>query len=458
MKYSFPFLKSLFTSKTTGFAIISLCILLITGCRSCFVIDNPYAVIAPGTWRGVLLLSNENMTPNSKGEVLEGKENIKFEEVVTDELPFLFDITYTDDTTFYVEIINGTERIRVDDISVLHDRATNKDTLFMRFTEYDNYIKAVFKENIMEGYWYVPSKGSYSIPFRAKNGESHRFSTIHKPVAADYSGKWEATFGLDEPEPYKAIGEFVQKGDTLYGTFLTETGDYRYLEGNVLGNKLYLSCFDGSHAFLFTAKEMPDKTLSGGFKSGNHYTTTWEAKRNPDFQLRDPTSLTTINKGFSNKMSFKFPNSKGKIISLDDPAYQQKVKIIQIMGTWCPNCRDETVFLKSYLEKNKSLGVEVLALSFERYQESAKALGVIQRYQDKLKVPYEILWAGSSDKEASSKALPMLNQIMSYPTTLILDKKNNIRKIITGFNGPATSLYEEDIKKFDTFVKSLLAE
>ena len=73
-------------------------------------------------------------------------------------------------------------------------------------------------------------------------------------------------------------------------------------------------------------------------------------------------------------------------------------------------------------------------------------------------VPYEILWADSSDKEASSNVLPMLNQIMSYPNTIILDKKNNIRKIITGFNGPATSLYEEDIKKFDELLKFLIAD
>lgn len=439
-------------------AAMLLVLIALTGCRSCLVIDHPYTSVAPGIWRGVLLLDASQITPNKKGEVLPGKENVTFDEVNAGELPFLFEVRYTNDTAFVVEIINGAERILVDDIQVFHDRATNKDTLIMAFTEYDNYIKAVFRENIMEGAWYVPSKGSYSVPFIAKHGQNHRFTPLHRPGNTDFSGKWEATFGLEEDEPYKAIGELSQKGDTLYGTFLTETGDYRYLEGNVLDNKWYLSCFDGAHAFLFTAKEMPDKSLSGGFQSGNHYTTTWEARRNADFELRDAESLTKVRPGSSDILSFRFPDTENRMVSLDDPAFRGKVKIVEIMGTWCPNCRDETQFLKEYYAQHKALGLEVIALSFERYTDADQALGAIRKYRDKMQVPYPILWAGSNKKEEAAKALPMIDPIMSYPTTLILDKQNRIRKIITGFNGPATSKYEADIKKFDTFVKTLLQE
>ena len=35
---------------------------------------------------------------------------------------------------------------------------------------------------------------------------------------------------------------------------MTETGDYRYLDGVVSGSKMYLSAFDGAHAFLFNKK------------------------------------------------------------------------------------------------------------------------------------------------------------------------------------------------------------
>jgi hypothetical protein len=54
------------------------------------------------------------------------------------------------------------------------------------------------------------------------------------------------------------------------GTFLTETGDYRYLEGMMHNGKLYLSCFDGSHAFLFIAENNGTEITKGDFYSGLH--------------------------------------------------------------------------------------------------------------------------------------------------------------------------------------------
>ena len=74
-------------------------------------------------------------------------------------------------------------------------------------------------------------------------------------------------------------------GNKLTGTFRTDTGDYRFLEGSVQANKMYLSVFDGSHAFLFEAKLMEDSALIGSFRSGNHYKTLWEAERDATFRI-----------------------------------------------------------------------------------------------------------------------------------------------------------------------------
>ena len=135
---------------------------------------------------------------------------------------------------------------------------------------------------MIEGHFYDPGRSeNYAIRFKAKHGRDHRFTQLKKEPLFDISGKWETTFGIDKSEPYPAIGEFKQSGNKLTGTFLTETGDYRFLEGTVQANKMYLSVFDGSHAFLFEAKLMEDSTLIGSFRSGNHYKTLWEAKRNP---------------------------------------------------------------------------------------------------------------------------------------------------------------------------------
>ena len=53
----------------------------------------------------------------------------------------------------------------------------------------------------------------------------------------------------------------------------------------------------------------------------------------------------------------------------------------------------------------------------------------------------------------------MLNHVLSYPTTIFLDKKGQVRKIHTGFNGPATGeKYEVFKQEFDDEVKQLLSE
>ena len=128
------------------------------------------------------------------------------------------------------------------------------------------------------------------------------------------------------------------------------------------------------------------------------------------------------------------------------------------MGTWCPNCRDEAVFLKEYLQSHPNSNFAVIALAFERSADSAVANAQIKVYKDKMKIPYQILDAGTNNKDAASKTLPMLNKIMAFPTTIFLDRANNIRKIHTGFDGPATSKYEAYKKDFGTFMDELLAE
>jgi hypothetical protein len=65
------------------------------------------------------------------------------------------------------------------------------------------------------------------------------------------SGKWDVTITSPNGTPRKALAEFEQSGDKLTGSFLTPSGDYRFLEGIVTGDSLKLSTFDGSHAYTF---------------------------------------------------------------------------------------------------------------------------------------------------------------------------------------------------------------
>lgn len=420
----------------------------------CLTIENKFTSLPPGMWRGILLLDGENETPAGDDREV---ENRAFEEVTEGELPFQFEVGYDQNEKIFIEIINGEERIRVEDIQFGRDRTRARDTLRINFPVYDSYITGYFQERFIKGKWVVNYRENYAVPFKAEFGRDYRFTQLKKTPLLDLTGKWEVTFGLNEEEPYKAIGEFVHTGNRLVGTFLTETGDHRFLEGTVQDNKLYLSCFDGSHAYLYEGKINPDSTLTGIYRSGIHYRTLWEAKRNPSFQLVHPDSLTFLNDQ-SAPFNFSFENPEGQLVSLSDETYNGKIKIIQVLGTWCPNCLDETKYLMEYLQKNPSNDLKIIGLAFERYREKEKAMAAIQRYKTKLNVDYEILLAGYMNKKEAAERLPMLNKIVSYPTMIILDRKNRVRKIHTGFNGPATSQFVNFQRDFEGLIRSMLAE
>ncbi|MDB4728432.1 TlpA family protein disulfide reductase [Saprospiraceae bacterium] len=445
----------------TKFGSIVLFCSFIVFFTDCVVVDNEYTALPPGIWRAALKVEKELVIPtatsNKKKYLPEIPKRVS-EDVVSGELPFNFEVIYNEDGTFYIEIINGEERIPVKDVSFGRTKARAKDSIRIDFPIYESYIIAFYEDNALEGDFYAPNRGrNYSIPFAAKFGKDYRFATVKKEPVADLSGRWEVKFTEDDGSSYPAIGDFKQNGNHITGTFLTETGDYRFLEGTVQNDRLYMSCFDGAHAFLFEAEIKEDESIIGIFRSGSHYKSVWEAKKNADATLSDPNTLTYLVDG-AETISFEFPNSDGKMISLDNSEYQNKIKIVQIFGTWCPNCKDETRFLVNYLKENDNSDLAVIGLAFEKHRDQENAFKAIDNYKDFFKMNYEIAYAGYYNKKEAAKSLPMLNHILSYPTMIFLDRENKVRKIHTGFAGPATSEFEPFEKEFDTFVKQLLSE
>lgn len=170
--------------------------------------------------------------------------------------------------------------------------------------------------------------------------------------------------------------------------------------------------------------------------------------------------MTYLKEGYDT-LVFTFPDTDGNMVSLTDERFKNKVVIVQIMGTWCPNCLDETKFYTDYYNNNKSKDLEFISLAFEYAPNKEKAFKAINRLKQKIEVPYPILLAqyGSSDKKEAQEKLPMLNHVLSYPTTVFIDKKGTVRKIHTGFNGPATgNEYIKFVAEFDGFVKQLQTE
>ncbi|MEP6647538.1 MAG: TlpA family protein disulfide reductase, partial [Saprospiraceae bacterium] len=296
---------------------------------SCLKLGTPFKGLPPGMWRGVLYLSDDQSG---------------FDEKSMGELPFNFEVIYDRPDSFHIVIHNGEERIVVNDIRMGTDRRTARDTLWIEFPVYDSHIKAQYEEDAIEGFWVQRNRKDYQIKFKALNGRTNRFFDLPDKPIADLTGRWECNFEEDTNHPFKEIGEFVQKGNHLSGTFISNTGDDRYLEGQVSGDRLFLSTFDGSHAYLYEAKILPNGELTGIYRSGIHYKTYWSGHRNDtiqDIALGDPFQLTKM-KNASEAFTLALPDPDGHIIDISKPPFHGKPKILQIMGTWCPNCRDET--------------------------------------------------------------------------------------------------------------------
>jgi len=392
----------------------------------------------------IALLLVLSITSCTKKETLElGSYRATLTVQDNQQLPFIMNVI----NDSLIEIYNAEEIIKVDEISYV------KDSVIIQTPVFEGYIKAKITENGLFG-TFVKESYDRIVEFKA-NKSSKRFDQ-NMNALHNISGNWETVFSENATtERYVAKGIFKQEGNTVTGTIITTTGDYRYLEGIVDGDSLKLSTFDGAHAFLFVAK-IKDSSMVGEFYSGLHWKEPFEAKLNNSYELPSADSLTYLKNGYD-KLDFSFPDKNGKLISLSDKHYKNKVTIVQIMGTWCPNCLDESKYLSEYYKSNKN-NIEVIALAFEVAKTKEIAFKRINRLQDKIGITYPIVLAhfGSENKIEAHKQLPMLNHIISFPTTVVIDKKGKVRKIHTGFNGPATGQNYLDFKKeFESFIENL---
>lgn len=370
------------------------------------------------------------------------------------ELPFNFEVVDSAGKQT-IAIINGSELFRVKDVSF------KSDSVFIRMPLFDSEFRlALAGNNVLNGLWikHVGEK-DVAMPFTAMAGEGWRFFKNPEKAEFNIGGRWSAIFG-EGAHRDTTVGEFKQDGGHLTGTFLTTTGDYRFLEGTVAGNKLYLSCFDGGHAFLFTATIKDDQTISGGkMYSGLTGTDDWTAVKNANAKLPDPFALTALKPGYK-KLDFTFTDLNGKKVSLNDPRFKNKVVIVEMMGSWCPNCMDEAAFMVNYYKKYHPKGVEVVALAYERTKEFNKSRASLLREKEHFNIQYPILITGYTlGRGEPAQSLPMLKNFMGFPTTIIIDKKGDVRKIYTGFSGPGTgNYYTEFVNQFEKLTDDLLAE
>lgn len=371
------------------------------------------------------------------------------------EIPFGVELIRAEGMIQSFTIRNGEEAIILKGSLLQHV----DDSLFVQFPLFDSEIRTLLTGETMSGIWYNHARGNKNrIPFHAQGSSNQRFHVAQEKTPRNFSGRFKVTFVYEESDTSTALALFEQSVQKLTGTFQTPTGDYRFLEGAVEGDSLFLSCFDGAHAFLFKAKADENGNLTGGFWSGDHWYESWTAVPDSKFILSNPDSLTHMLNP-KQKFEVSFQNSQGNLISSADDAYAGEPLIVQIMGTWCPNCKDETDFLQEMYEKYNNRGLQMIAIDFESRPDTATALRNIQRMVDYYNLKYEVLYGGKAGRRTAGAAMPMLNHVMSYPTTIFLDRNHMVQRIYTGFSGPANAAaYAKLTSSFEETIQHLLGD
>jgi len=260
------------------------------------------------------------------------------------DIPFNFDVK-KEDGLYQIQLINGLEKLDIDDIDIL------EDSLFFDMHIFDISVKAKIYNDSLVGTYTKNYAENYVLPFKAFHGKQGRFDNISSSQIFD--GSWETVFKDKDGKETVAIGIFKKEGDALRGTFLSKTGDYRYLDGYTVKDTMYLYTFDGNHIYKFRAFKENDSILKGEYWSGKTSYKTFVSVKNDTVALPDANSLTYLKEGFD-KVDFSFPDLDGNLLSPQDEKYKGKVLILQILGTWCPNCMDETRFLSDWYNKNQS--------------------------------------------------------------------------------------------------------
>ncbi|MEM7474148.1 MAG: TlpA disulfide reductase family protein [Planctomycetota bacterium] len=347
-------------------------------------------------------------------------------------------------------IVNGPEKIAL-------PATGDGDCIQIPIPHYDSELelKLVSQERL-EGVW-RKVRGLDKVAVMAATADRPEKRIAENTGA--FLGRWSVQFADSADLAVAAFERFDDDGGSaVLGTFLTTTGDYRFLSGFVDGGTLYLSCFDGGHAFLFTMVRDGDSKLKGKFYSGNWYEDSFTATRDADAKLPDAFLETKV-VGNEKLEQLSFPNLDGKIQSLKSDELMGKVTLIEVFGSWCPNCHDEAAYLAELRERYGERGLKVVGLAFELTGDFERDARQVQRYVDRFEVDYPILIAGTSDKALATEKFPVLDRIRSYPTTLFLDESGVIRATYTGFSGPATGQANKTLRsRFEALIEKLLDE
>jgi len=362
-------------------------------------------------------------------------------------VPFTFNWKMDEEDTVFT-LINGSNH------KTLHDIRITKDSLIVKLKPFDAALKFSYTTDVMTGEWVKYYRNSH-IEITARYNQP-RFAVDDKKIDV-IANRWEVQltppFGLS----YQGVGLWHQNGSEITGTIMTDVSDLRYFEGVVTSDSIKLSSFDGAHGFMFVGKQ-EQGAWHGSLYFDESYKENWVAQPNSDVELKDPWKIIKIKPG-EHRPFFDILSAGSSSLEIDESKYFDKVLVIQLFGTWCPNSLDETKFLIDWYRNHQDLPTEILGISYEANFSEAYGLKRLEEYKEYLDIPYELKLGGRLSKGEAALAFPFMDKIQAFPTLVILDKMGYVRYVHSYFNGPATGkYYKQFVDDFNEIIKQLVNE
>lgn len=312
--------------------------------------------------------------------------------------------------------------------------------------------------------------GSYR--YNRKNGKEYPFHATRSAVIAgnhdrgpDVAGDWEMKLVGEDRSATKDSRVALswklflrESGNVVSGSILRVDGDTGTLTGGWRGDTLVLSHFAGERPVLVEAKLQPDGTLDILYNNLNRYL----AAKASDARAKgiaappDPSNYTSVANA-AEPFRFKFPDVNGKVYSSDDAQFKNKIVILAIGGTWCPNCRDEAPFLVELYRRYHEKGLEIVGLNFEAAGDLSDDRPRIESFVKEFSIPYPVLYAGAIPDV--KEKLPQIANFGAYPTTIYLGRDGRVSSIHAGFASAATGEAHRSLQdEVKELVERLLGE
>lgn len=346
-------------------------------------------------------------------------------------------------------LFNGDEKV------VASGASFQNGSLVLNFDSYAAKLEAKLQDGALVGQYGPMLKKNYPVTAHRHSPEAS--ANVNAP---SIDGLWEV--GVTSSKGEKAWRLIVQQksASNVEAAILRVDGDTGALTGGYKDGKFVLSHFSGGRPSLMILTPAADGTLAIDM-TDLHGSSQLTATR-PDVARAkglppptDPDHHTTV-KDPSEPFRFSFPDLNGKIVSNTDAHFQGKVVLVNITGSWCPNCHDEAPFLAELYRKYRSQGLEVVALSFEE-EEQLKNPARLRAFMKEYGIEYTVLLGGTPDERDAKLTQPV--NLNSWPTTFFIGRDGRVRFVHAGFPGPASGvLYHQAVKEFYSQVDSLLAE